>query len=115
MTQEKIHTMNKIKNWKEHWTNSFPDAWDDSEIDDGKKNTEVYLSKLASIKVNLNIETEVLKKQKLEFTSMVVRLQRGQKEIHQEKYKQPTVENYIKTLKDYIIDLSQELNKRGEE
>ena len=60
-----------------------------------------------------NVETEALKEQKSELISMVVRLQRGQKNIHQKKYKQPTVESYIETLKDYIIKISKELKERG--
>ena len=61
-----------------------------------------------------NVETEALKEQKSELISMVVRLQRGQKNIHQKKYKQPTVENYIETLKDHIIEVSKEIQKRDE-
>ena len=61
-----------------------------------------------------NVETEALKEQKSDLISMVVRLQRGQKNIHQKKYKQPTVESYIETLKDYIIKISKEIQKRGE-
>jgi len=111
MMLEKIHTMNKIKNWKEHWTNSWPD---DSEIvNNGKNNTEVYLSKMAPIKVKIDVETEVLKKQRMELINMAERLQRGQDEIYQKKYKQPTVENYIETLKDQIVEISKELSKRG--
>ena len=60
-----------------------------------------------------NVETEALKEQKSELISMVVRLQRGQKNIHQKKYKQPTVESYIETLKDYIIKISKELKERS--
>ena len=110
MMLEKIHIMNKIKNWKEHWTNSWPD---DSEIvNNGKNNTEVYLSKMSPTKVNLDAETEVLKKQRVEFIDMAKRLQRGQDGIYQKKYKQPTVENYIETLKEQITELSKELSKR---
>ena len=103
--------MNKIKNWKEHWTNSWPD---DSEISDGNgtNNTEVYISKMAPIKVDLDAEMDVLKKQRMEFINMAMRLQRGQDEIYQKKYKQPTVENYIETLKEQITEISRELNKR---
>ena len=61
-----------------------------------------------------NVETEALKEQKSDLISMVVRLQRGQKNIHQKKYKQPTVENYIETLKDHIIEVSKEIQKRDE-
>ena len=53
-----------------------------------------------------DVKTEVLREQKSNLISMVVRLQRGQKNIHQKKYKQPTVENYIETLKDHIIEVS---------
>tara|TARA_Y100000780_G_scaffold155988_1_gene140766 strand:- start:218 stop:415 length:198 start_codon:yes stop_codon:yes gene_type:complete len=60
-----------------------------------------------------NVETEALKEQKSDLISMVVRLQRGQKNIHQKKYKQPTVESYIETLKDYIIKISKELKERS--
>ena len=106
--------MNKIKNWKEHWTNSWEDAWDDSEIvNNDKNNTEVYLSKMAPINVNLDTETEVLKKQRMEFINMAMRLQRGQDDIYQKKYKQPTVESYIKTLNEQITEISRELSKRG--
>ena len=104
--------MNKIKNWKEHWTNSWSD---DSEISggNGTNNTEVYLSKMAPIKINLDAETEILKKHRMEFIDMATRLQRGQNEIYQKKYKQPTVENYIKTLNEQITEISRELSKRG--
>ena len=60
-----------------------------------------------------DVETEVLKKQRSDFISMVNRLQRGQENIYQKKYKQPTVENYIETLKDQIVEISRELSKRG--
>ena len=103
--------MNKIKNWKEHWTNSWED---DSEIvNNGKHNTEVYLSKMTPIKINLDVETEILKKHRTEFIDMATRLQRGQDGIYQKKYKQPTVENYIKTLNEQITEISKELTKRG--
>ena len=111
MMLEKIHTMLKIKNWKEHWTNTWPD---DSKTDNNDKpNIEDYLSKMAQIKFNLDDETEVLKQQRADFISMVNRLQRGQENIYQEKYKQLTVENYIETLKDQIVEISRELSKRG--
>jgi len=60
-----------------------------------------------------DVKTEVLREQKSNLISMVVRLQRGQKNIHQKKYKQPTVESYIETLKDYIIKISKELKERS--
>ena len=103
--------MLKIKNWKEHWTNTWPD---DSKTDNNDKpNIEDYLSKMARIKFNLDVETKVLKEQRADFISMVNRLQRGQENIYQDKYKQPTVENYIGTLKDQIVEISRELSKRG--
>ena len=105
--------MYKIKNWKEHWTNSWPDAWDDSKADNDKNNTEVYLSKMAPIKVKIDVETEVLKKQTMELINMAERLQRGQDEIYQKKYKQPTVVNYIESLKEQIEEITKELSKRG--
>ena len=61
-----------------------------------------------------DVKTEMLIEQKSDLISMVVRLQRGQKNIHQKKYKQPTVESYIETLKDYIIEISKELQTRDE-
>ena len=103
--------MNKIKNWKEHWTNSWSD--DSKIVNNGKHNTEVYLSKMAPIKINLDVETEILKKHRMEFIDMAKRLQRGQDGIYQKKYKQPTVENYIKTLNEQITEISRELTKRG--
>ena len=105
--------MYKIKNWKEHWTNSWPDAWDDSKADNDKNNTEVYLSKMAPIKVKIDVETEVLKKQRMELINMAERLQRGQDEIYQKKYKQSTVVNYIESLKEQIEEITKELSKRG--
>ena len=60
-----------------------------------------------------DVKTEMLIEQKSDLISMVVRLQRGQKNIHQKKYKQPTVESYIETLKDYIIKISKELKERS--
>ena len=62
----------------------------------------------------IDVKTEVLREQKSDFINMVVRLQRGQKNIHQKKYKQPTVEDYIETLKDHIIEISKEIQKRDE-
>ena len=61
-----------------------------------------------------DVKTKMLIEQKSDLISMVVRLQRGQKNIHQKQYKQPTVESYIETLKDYIIEISKELQTRNE-
>ena len=59
-----------------------------------------------------DVKTEVLKEQRSDFIRIVNILQRGQENIYQEKYKQPTVENYIGTLKDQIVEISRELSKR---
>ena len=59
-----------------------------------------------------DVKTEVLKEQRADFISIVNILQRGQENIYQEKYKQPTVENYIETLKEQIVEISRELSKR---
>ena len=61
----------------------------------------------------IDVKTEVLKEQRSDFIRIVNILQRGQENIYQEKYKQPTVENYIGTLKDQIVEISRELSKRG--
>ena len=60
-----------------------------------------------------DVKTEVLKEQRSDFIRIVNILQRGQENIYQKKYKQPTVENYIETLKDLIVEISRELSKRG--
>ena len=61
----------------------------------------------------IDVKTEVLKEQRSDFIRIVNILQRGQENIYQKKYKQPTVENYIETLKDQIVEISRELSKRG--
>ena len=102
--------MLKIKNWKEHWTNTWPD---DSKTDNNDKpNIEDYLSKMAQIKFNLNDETEVLEQKRANFISTVNRLQHGQEKNYQIKYKQPTVINYIETLIEQVTEISKELGKR---
>ena len=60
-----------------------------------------------------NVKIEVLKEQRADFISMAERLQRGQDEIYQKKYKQPTVVNYIESLKEQIEEMTKELSKRG--
>ena len=49
----------------------------------------------------------------MEFIDMAERLQRGQDEIYQKKYKQSTVVNYIESLKEQIEEITKELSKRG--
>ena len=68
---------------------------------------------MARIKFNLDVETKVLKEQRADFISMAERLQRGQDEIYQKRYKQPTVVNYIESLKEQIEEITKELSKRG--
>ena len=60
-----------------------------------------------------NVKIEVLKEQRADFISMAERLQRGQDEIYQKRYKQPTVVNYIESLKEQIEEITRELSKRG--